>query len=93
MHEQYQFYLIGLMEPMQNANKLEGYKRKLGLQHAFANVSIIKFETLWMKLMKFHSCLTWNNIGHIGYLIRKLKKDFIITLVYAKGDIVERVEL
>lgn len=35
--KQYDFYLIRLMDPMQNVNKLESYRRQLRLQHAFVN--------------------------------------------------------
>lgn len=31
--------LLRLIEPMQNANKLKEYRRKLGMHHAFVNVS------------------------------------------------------
>lgn len=39
MHRQYEFHFIGLMESMQNSNKVEEYRRKLGMHHAFVNVS------------------------------------------------------
>lgn len=39
MHKQYEFQFIGLMEPMQNASKLEKYRRKLEIHHALMNVS------------------------------------------------------
>lgn len=39
LNRKYNFYLIGLMEPWQDINKLEVYRRRLGIESGFANVN------------------------------------------------------
>lgn len=39
LHMKYNFYLIGLVEPWQDINKLELYRRRLGIKSAYANVN------------------------------------------------------
>nr|XP_016462863.1 PREDICTED: uncharacterized protein LOC107785951 [Nicotiana tabacum] len=92
LHRKYNFYLIGLMEPWQDINKLEEYRRKLGIQSAYANmngkiwafvdedidVDIVMNMEQQMTLKLFH---------------RNLNKELYVTLVYAKCDATERIEL
>ncbi|XP_075081845.1 uncharacterized protein LOC142166443 [Nicotiana tabacum] len=92
LHRKYNFYLIGLIEPWQDINKLEEYRRKLGIHDAYANINgkiwafidedidveIITDMEQQMTLTSFHK-----NLG----------KELIVTLVYAKCDAVERIEL
>lgn len=39
MHQQHHFRFVRLMEPMQQARKLERYRRRIGFAQAFVNVT------------------------------------------------------
>lgn len=39
MHQQQHFRFMGMMEPMQQARKLERYRRRIGFAQAFVNVT------------------------------------------------------
>lgn len=38
-HKGNQFYIIGLMEPFQDKKEVEGYRKKLGMEHAVVNAN------------------------------------------------------
>lgn len=39
MQKRHRFYFVGLIEPFQDFQKLEKYRRKLGIKHDVANVN------------------------------------------------------
>ncbi|XP_075101968.1 uncharacterized protein LOC142177384 [Nicotiana tabacum] len=92
MHRQHHFEFIGLMEPMQHARKLEKYRRKIGFAQAFGNVS----NKIWAFIDEVYDVMILMDLEQ--QLTMKLvnmdtQKTFILTLVYAKYDAIERIEL
>ncbi|XP_070032400.1 uncharacterized protein [Nicotiana tomentosiformis] len=80
------------MEPWQDINKLEEYRRKLGIHSAYANLN----GKIWAFvdedidvdiLMDMEQQLT------LKLLLRSLGKELVVTLVYVKCNAVERIEL
>ncbi|XP_070014295.1 uncharacterized protein [Nicotiana sylvestris] len=69
MHRQNHYDFVGLMEPKQQAKKLERYRNKIGLAQAISNVS----NKIWAFIDE-----------HV---------EFVLTLIYAKCDAIERIEL
>lgn len=39
LNQRHHFGFIGLMEPFQDSDKIEEYRRRLGMEHAIANIS------------------------------------------------------
>ncbi|XP_016454638.1 uncharacterized protein LOC107778834 [Nicotiana tabacum] len=92
MHRQYHFEFIGLMEPMQHARKLEKYRRRIGIAQAFGNIS----NNIWAFIDEVYKVKILMDMDQ--QLTMKLynvdtKKTFILTLVYAKCDVIEMIEL
>ncbi|XP_070011033.1 uncharacterized protein [Nicotiana sylvestris] len=92
MHRQHHFDFVGLMEPMQDNKKLELYRRKIGLSQAFLNIS----NKVWAfvddlyevtVLYDMEQQITLKMIHTETHIVQ------IITLVYAKCDAIERIEL
>ncbi|XP_075086274.1 uncharacterized protein LOC142168985 [Nicotiana tabacum] len=79
------------MEPWQDINKLEEYRRKLGIHFAYANVNgkIWAFidEDIDVDMMNMEQQMT------LKLFHRNLNKELYVTLVYAKYDAIERIEL
>ncbi|XP_075101822.1 uncharacterized protein LOC142177250 [Nicotiana tabacum] len=69
LHRKYNFYMISLMEPWQDINKLEVYRKKLGLRTALDNLNV----KIW------------------AFIDEDI--ELIIMLVYAKYDVIQRIEL
>lgn len=85
MHRQQHFQFIGLVEPMQNARKLEKYRTQLGLAHAFANVS----NKVWPFIDEIYDVsglLDFEQQLTLQLLNRDNNQQFILTLVYARCD-------
>ncbi|XP_075091507.1 uncharacterized protein LOC142171714 [Nicotiana tabacum] len=92
MHRQYEFQFIGLMEHVQNANKVEKYRRKLGIHHAFVNIS----NKVWAFVEEDYEVdILFDMEQQLTLILFNplSQKDFIVTLVYAKCDAIERIEL
>ncbi|XP_075076870.1 uncharacterized protein LOC142163479 [Nicotiana tabacum] len=92
MHRQHHFDFVGLIEPMQDNKKLELYRRKIGLSQAFSNISNkvwAFFDDLYevTVLYDMEQQLTLKMIHTETHIVQ------IITLVYAKCDAIERIEL
>ncbi|XP_060190755.1 uncharacterized protein LOC132620046 [Lycium barbarum] len=92
MHTKYKFFLIGLMEPFQQAYKLESYRRRLGIKTALSNVS----GKIWAFIDEEYEVTVL--MDTVQQLTLKLFNwdtdlDMIVTLVYAKCDRIERIEL
>ncbi|XP_070048975.1 uncharacterized protein [Nicotiana tomentosiformis] len=92
IHRQYHFQFIGLMEPMQQARKLERYRRWIDFAQAMVNVS----NKIWASFDEKCDVTVLFDIEQ--QLTMKLfdteeNKEFILTLVYAKCDHIARIEL
>ncbi|XP_075109126.1 uncharacterized protein LOC142180920 [Nicotiana tabacum] len=92
MHRKYQFDFIGLMEPMQQSRKLDGYRRQIDFEQAFVNI----YNKIWVFIDGKYDVTM--EINSVRQLILRLfdteeQKEFMITLVYAKCDHIDRIEL
>ncbi|XP_059285183.1 uncharacterized protein LOC132038547 [Lycium ferocissimum] len=92
MHHKYHFDFIGLLKPFQNADKIEEYRRRIGLQHALVNCS----GKIWAFVDDMFEVETITD--HPQHLTVKLKMQnsqeaMIISIVYAKCSQTERREL
>ncbi|XP_059311003.1 uncharacterized protein LOC132062446 [Lycium ferocissimum] len=92
MHNKYRFCLTGLMEPFQQAYKLDSYRRRLGLKTALCNIS----GKIWAFVDEDHEVTVL--IDSVQQMTLKLENcdthaEIIVTLVYAKCDRIERIEL
>ncbi|XP_070045323.1 uncharacterized protein [Nicotiana tomentosiformis] len=80
------------MEPMQKARKLEGYRKKIGMLHAFVNVS----NKIWVFVDEDHGVDFLINMEQ--QMTMKLTNmdtqvSFIVMFSYAKCDAIECIEL
>ncbi|XP_019248638.1 PREDICTED: uncharacterized protein LOC109227900 [Nicotiana attenuata] len=80
------------MEPWQEINKLEEYRRKLGIHSAYANVNgkiwaFVDEDTNVDILMNIEQQMT------LKLFHKNLNNELYVTLVYAKCDPTERIEL
>ncbi|XP_075084879.1 uncharacterized protein LOC142168117 [Nicotiana tabacum] len=92
MHRQHHFEFIGLMEPMQQARKLERYRRKIGFAQAIANVS----NKIWAFIDEvFDVTIMYNMVQQLTLRLfhTETHVKLVLTLVYAKCDAIERIEL
>lgn len=84
--------LVGLMELMQNVNKLERYRRNLGPHQALVNV----YNKAWENIHEIYEVQLLVDMEQrltLNLFNTELQKEFIITLVYAKCDALDRIEL
>ncbi|XP_060183147.1 uncharacterized protein LOC132613112 [Lycium barbarum] len=92
MHNKYKFFLIGLMEPFQQAYKLESYRRRLGLEFLMSNVS----GKIWAVVSdEFEVDVLIDSVQQITLRLSNwhIGMEMTVTLVYAKCDRIERIEL
>ncbi|XP_070031969.1 uncharacterized protein [Nicotiana tomentosiformis] len=92
MHRQHHFEYIGLMEPKQQAKKLERYRRKIGFTQAIANVS----NKIWAFIDEvFDVTVMYDMVQQLTLRLfhTETHVELILTLVYAKCDAIERIEL
>ncbi|XP_070045316.1 uncharacterized protein [Nicotiana tomentosiformis] len=92
MQRQYQFKFVGVMEPIQQSRKIERDRRRIGLAQAIVNIS----NKIWAFIDE--SLEVTVIIDMVQQLTLKVvdienKMEFILTLVYAKCDVIERIEL
>lgn len=76
---------------MQPARKLEKYKRKIGFAQAFGNVT----NKIWAFIDEAYEVnILFNLDQQLTLYLTNLddNKEFILTLVYAKCDSIERIE-
>ncbi|XP_019238339.1 PREDICTED: uncharacterized protein LOC109218432 [Nicotiana attenuata] len=78
MHRKYHFEFIGLIEPKQQSRKLDGYRRQIDFEQAIVNTS----NKIWAFID-----------GKYDLYDTEEEKEFMVTLVYAKCDHIERIEL
>ncbi|XP_075084813.1 uncharacterized protein LOC142168055 [Nicotiana tabacum] len=92
MHRQYHFEFIGFMEPMQQARKLERYRMKIGFAQAIANVS----NKIWAFIDEvFEVTILYDMVQQLTLRLfhTETHVELILTMVYAKCDAIERIEL
>ncbi|XP_075095229.1 uncharacterized protein LOC142173524 [Nicotiana tabacum] len=80
------------MEPMQQKRKLERYRRRIGLTQAFANVN----NKIWAFVNEDHMVdIIFDLEPQLTMKLTNMDTQisFIVTLVYAKCDSIERIEL
>ncbi|XP_070010386.1 uncharacterized protein [Nicotiana sylvestris] len=92
MHRQNHYEIVGLMEPKQQAKKLERYRNKIGLAQAISNVS----NKIWAFINEvFEVTVMYNMVQQLTLRLFHTKShvEFVLTLIYAKCDVIERIEL
>ncbi|XP_070020141.1 uncharacterized protein [Nicotiana sylvestris] len=92
MHRQNHYEFVGLMEPKQQAKKLERYRNKIGLAHAISNVS----NKIWAFVDEvFEVTVMYNMVQQLTLRLFHTEShvEFVLTLIYAKCDAIERIEL
>lgn len=89
---QFHFDFIALMEPKQHIRTVDQYRRRLGFEQVVVNVS----NKIWVFIdQKFDFDILVNMEQQITLKMTDTDdhKEFIITMVYAKCDAIERIEL
>nr|XP_009782875.1 PREDICTED: uncharacterized protein LOC104231559 [Nicotiana sylvestris] len=92
MHRKNHYEFVGLMEPKQQAKKLERYRNKIGLAQAISNVS----NKIWAFIDEvFEVVVMYNMVQQLTLRLFHTEKhaEFVLTLIYAKCDAIERIEL
>ncbi|XP_019240850.1 PREDICTED: uncharacterized protein LOC109220840 [Nicotiana attenuata] len=80
------------MEPKQQAKKLERYRRQIGFGQAISNVS----NKIWAFIDEvFDVTIMYNMVQQLTLKLFHTEShvEFVLTLVYAKCDSIERIEL
>ncbi|XP_070009723.1 uncharacterized protein [Nicotiana sylvestris] len=91
-HRKNHYEFIGLMELMQQARTLEKYRNRIGFAQVIANVS----NKIWAFIDEVYEVTVMYNL--VQQLTLRLYHsethvEFVLTLVYAKCDAIERIEL
>ncbi|XP_060202217.1 uncharacterized protein LOC132630676 [Lycium barbarum] len=92
MHRKHRFFLIGLMEPFQQPYKLDSYRRRLGLETALCNV----LGKIWAFVdAEYEVNVLVDSVQQITLKLSNSNNNTVMigTLVYAKCDRTERIEL
>ncbi|XP_070021012.1 uncharacterized protein [Nicotiana sylvestris] len=92
MHRQNHYEFVGLIEPKQQAKKLERYRNKIGLAQAISNVS----NKIWAFIDEvFEVTVMYNMVQQLTLRLFNTEShvEFVLTLIYAKCDAFERIEL
>ncbi|XP_016452661.2 uncharacterized protein LOC107777184 [Nicotiana tabacum] len=92
MHRQNHYDFVGLMEPKQQEKKLERYRNKIGLSQAISNVS----NKIWAFIDEvFEVTVMYNMVQQLTLRLFHTEShvEFVLTLIYAKCDAIERIEL
>ncbi|XP_019242530.1 PREDICTED: uncharacterized protein LOC109222657, partial [Nicotiana attenuata] len=92
MHRQHHFEFIGILEPMQQSNKIERYRARIGLAQAVVNVS----NKIWAFIDEvFEVDILYNMAQQLTLRLfhTETHVELVLTLVYAKCDHIERIEL
>ncbi|XP_075108842.1 uncharacterized protein LOC142180692 [Nicotiana tabacum] len=82
----------GLMEPKQQAKKLVRYRNKIGLAQAISNVS----NKIWAFIDEvFEVTVMYNMVQQLTLRLFHAESyvEFVLTLIYAKYDAIEGIEL
>ncbi|XP_070036373.1 uncharacterized protein [Nicotiana tomentosiformis] len=92
MHRRHHFEFIGILEPMQQARKMEIYRRRIGWATAVVNVS----NKIWAFIDEVYGVtIVYNMVQQLTLrlLHTETHVELMLTLVYAKCDAIERIEL
>ncbi|XP_016437040.2 uncharacterized protein LOC107763116 [Nicotiana tabacum] len=92
MHRKHHFEFIGILEPMQQSHKMERYRARIGLAQAVVNVS----NKIWAFIDEiFEVTILYNKTQQLTLILTHTEThvELILTLVYAKYDRIERIEL
>ncbi|XP_070017110.1 uncharacterized protein LOC142172446 [Nicotiana tabacum] len=92
MHRKHHFEFIGILEPMQQSHKMERYRARIGLAQAVVNVS----NKIWAFIDKiFEVTILYNMTQQLTLRLTHTEThvELILTLVYAKCNRIERIEL
>ncbi|XP_019257600.1 PREDICTED: uncharacterized protein LOC109235803 [Nicotiana attenuata] len=92
MHRHHHFEFIGVIEPMQQSNEVEKYRSKIGMAQAVVNVS----NKIWAFIDEvFEVTILYNMVQQLTLRLfhTETHVELILTLVYAKCDAIERIEL
>ncbi|XP_016457905.2 uncharacterized protein LOC107781683 [Nicotiana tabacum] len=92
MHREHYFEFIGIFEPMQQSHKIERYRARIGLAQAVVNVS----NKIWAFIDEiFEVTILYNMTQQLTLRLMHSEThvELILTLVYAKCDHTERIEL
>ncbi|XP_070019901.1 uncharacterized protein [Nicotiana sylvestris] len=91
-HRKNHYEFIGLMEPMQQARTLERYRNRIGFAQAISNVS----NKIWAFIDEVYEVtVMYNFVQQLTLRLYHFEThvEFVLTLVYAKCDAIERTEL
>ncbi|XP_060183464.1 uncharacterized protein LOC132613460 [Lycium barbarum] len=89
MNLKYHFGFIGILEPFQDPDKMEDFRRRLNMHTAAANIS----GKIWIFVDEmFEMEIIHDHMQHIAIKIKAqgMQKALLITVVYAKCTQVER---
>ncbi|XP_019242252.1 PREDICTED: uncharacterized protein LOC109222340, partial [Nicotiana attenuata] len=92
MHRQYHFEFIGILELMQQSTKIERYRARIGLAQAVVNVS----SKIWDFIDEvFEVDIMYNMAQQLTLRLvhTETHVEMVLTLIYAKCDHIERIEL
>ncbi|XP_019241851.1 PREDICTED: uncharacterized protein LOC109221873 [Nicotiana attenuata] len=92
MHRKHHYDFIGLMEPMQQTRTLERYRSRIGFAQAIANVS----NKIWAFIDEVYEVtIMYNMVQQLTLRLFHTENhvEIVLTLVYAKCDAIERIEL
>ncbi|XP_075099289.1 uncharacterized protein LOC142176118 [Nicotiana tabacum] len=92
MHRKNHYEFVGLMEPKQQEKKLERYRNKIGLVQAISNVS----NKIWAFIDEvFEVTVMYNMVQQLTLRLFHTEShvELVLTLIYAKCDAIERIEL
>ncbi|XP_070023012.1 uncharacterized protein [Nicotiana sylvestris] len=92
MLRKHHFEFIGILEPMQQSHKMERYRARIGLAQVVVNVS----NKIWAFIDEiFEVTILYNMTQQLTLRLTHTEThvELILTLVYAKCDRIERIEL
>ncbi|XP_060216785.1 uncharacterized protein LOC132644224 [Lycium barbarum] len=92
LNQRYHFGFIGLMEPFQDSDKIEEYRRRLGMEHAIVNISG-KIWAFVEDIFDYYIMVDDQQHLTIKLRVRGSQEDMLVSLVYAKCTQTERLEL
>ncbi|XP_059315433.1 uncharacterized protein LOC132066055 [Lycium ferocissimum] len=92
LNQRYHFGFIGLMEPFQDSDKIEGYRRRLGMEHAIVNISG-KIWAFVEDIFDYYIMVDHQQHLTVKLRVRGSQEDMLVSLVYAKCTQSERLEL
>ncbi|XP_070054818.1 uncharacterized protein LOC142179966 [Nicotiana tabacum] len=92
MHRRHHFEFIGNLEPMQQARKMERYRKRIGLATTVVNV----FNKIRAFIDEVYDVtIVYNMVQQLTLRLFHIEThvELMLTLVYAKCDAIERIEL